>query len=444
MKSFRSSFNVTRMFNTKQMEVVDSVSKPITSAKYGVVATTSFVKQTRNPIRELVDRMHVKPNPEKKLIPLSIGDPTIYGNFNVPEFTKQILDENYKTSKFNGYAHSSGYEHVRGAIAEKFSPPKSEHRVHASDIVITSGASQALDFAINALLEPGRDTLLVPRPGFPLYHTLCTARGIAYAHYDLNSTASWNVDLEGLKKLIAANPSAKAILLNNPANPTGACYTEKHLRDILKICEDNGLVVISDEIYQGMVFDETKTPATPLSYLSDNVPIVECGGLAKRWMVPGWRVGWTIVHDRHGALQLVKDGLSKLATLTLGPSTLMQSLVPALLEKTDAEYFKDTNERLEQHSLAILEGLKGIDGLTPIMPQGTMYLMVQIDLQKLGLEDDMEFAKKLLEEESVFVLPGQCFDVKGFFRIVTTSPIHMLNTATDRIRAFCERRTKKN
>lgn len=427
------------MFGSKTVEVVGAAKAPTHKSKYGVIATTSFVNHTRNPIRELVDRMHVKPNPEKKLIPLSIGDPTLYGNFNVPDFAKNSLDINFTNGKFHGYSHSAGYEHVRTVISRKFSPINPLHAVGPNDVVLTSGASQALDFAINAILEPGKDMLLVPRPGFPLYHTLCTARGIAYKHYDLDPTDSWKVDVSSLRSTLEKHPEVKAILINNPANPTGACYTKEHLIELLNVCEEFGIVVISDEIYQGMVFDANKTPATPLSHISDRVPILECGGLAKRYMVPGWRVGWVITHDRCGALQLIKDGLFKLSTLTLGPSTLMQSVVPDLLEKTDEEYHRDTNERLEQHSLAIIDGLKGVEGLQPIMPQGTMYLMVKIDLKKLGFADDMEFAKTLLAEESVFVLPGQCFDIEAFFRIVTTSPIPMLQTACGRIREFCER-----
>eukprot|EP00389_Voromonas_pontica_P002891 GDKH01004288.1.p1 GENE.GDKH01004288.1~~GDKH01004288.1.p1 ORF type:complete len:426 (-),score=60.72 GDKH01004288.1:202-1479(-) len=407
---------------------------------FAPVAVSSFVKRTKNPIRDLVEKIDARPNPNKQLISLSIGDPTVYGNFKVPAHALDALKSNFESGSFHGYSHSAGYPPVREAIARKFSPPNPEHALHADDVVVTSGCSQALDFAITALLDPKEDAILLPRPGFPLYATMCAAKDIPFAYYELDSTKQWQIDLNNLEKVIKENPKAKALLVNNPSNPTGSVFSKEHLKDIVAVAEDHNLTIVADEIYTGIVFEGQEFHS--LSSVSENVPILECGGLAKQYMVPGWRVGWCMAHDRNGVLKDVTRGLQALSTISLSASSLVQSLIPTLLHETPAEYYQDTNMRLEEHARVVMDGLANVPGLRVIEPQGTMYCMVAVDCEKLGVSSDLEFAKLLLSEESVFVLPGQCFEVENFFRVVTTAPIGMLQEACERISSFCKRHHK--
>eukprot|EP00386_Alphamonas_edax_P008223 GDKI01027024.1.p1 GENE.GDKI01027024.1~~GDKI01027024.1.p1 ORF type:complete len:460 (-),score=161.58 GDKI01027024.1:76-1404(-) len=408
------------------------------------IAPAAVVTRTKNPIRELVDKMSVKPNPEKKMIPLSIGDPTIFGNFNTPAHIEKKMHEVYASHKFDGYAHSSGYPDVREAVAKKSSPPNPNHKCSADDVVLTSGCSQALEFAIAALANPITDTVLVPRPGFPLYATLCASKGINYKHYDLDPNRSWEIDIPSLEKVIyetkASGQKVAALLINNPSNPTGYSFSKQHIMDILKVAEKNELPVIADEIYANMVFPGTTYHS--FASLSENVPILETGGLAKQYMVPGWRMGWVVAHDRHNALTDVKKGLQTLATITLGPCSLIQALVPSFLNDTPKSYLDDTMKQLEVHADTINNGLKDAHGLRVIRPNGTMYAMVEIDTTKINFPSDVEFCKALLQEEAVFCLPGQCFQYPNYFRIVTTVPVPQLEEAMGRIREFCLRHKK--
>uniref|UniRef100_A0A0G4GAC4 Tyrosine aminotransferase n=1 Tax=Chromera velia CCMP2878 TaxID=1169474 RepID=A0A0G4GAC4_9ALVE len=403
----------------------------------GEVGVSELVKRTRNPIRELVDRMGVKPNPKKEVIPLSIGDPTVFGNFTPPSHVFDELKRIYETGRYNGYAHSSGYQEVRSCIARRFSPPSPSPQLTANDVVLTSGCSQALDYCFSVLFEPGTDSVLLPRPGFPLYQTMCESKGIHFSHYNLLPEKEWEIDLEDLDRQLQSQPNVKAVLINNPSNPTGSVFSKEHLQDLLFLLEKRGKVLISDEIYADMGFPGVSFHSA--SSLSENVPILSVGGLAKQFMIPGWRVGWVIVHDRQNTMGGVRNGLGTVATINLGPCSLAQALVPSLLEKTPADYFEDVKIRLEEHARVVCGGIEKIEGLTAVRPRGAMYVMVRVDPSVLKFEDDEEFGRRLLEEESVFVLPGACFQYKGFFRIVTTPPIGMLEEAVNRIAAFCSR-----
>lgn len=134
--------------------------------------------------------------------------------------------------------------------------------------------------------------------GFPLYKTLAHGFGIQTKEYDLLPEQGWQVDLKHLESLIEPGKT-KAILINNPSNPCGSVFDRDHLLDILKIAEKYFLPIIADEIYEHFVFQGAKKDYIPVASLTRTVPVLSCGGLTKRWLVPGWRLGWITVHDRN-------------------------------------------------------------------------------------------------------------------------------------------------
>jgi tyrosine aminotransferase len=145
--------------------------------------------------------------------------------------------------------------------------------------------------AISGLVEPGQ-TLLLPRPGFPLYETLACAKGIKIQFYDLLPDRAWEVDLAHLESLVnEVGPNAVgAVLLNNPSNPCGNVFSREHLTDIAALCRRHTLPVIADEIYADMAFPG-KAEFHAFADVSDDVPFIAVGGIAKQYMVPGWRCG---------------------------------------------------------------------------------------------------------------------------------------------------------
>jgi tyrosine aminotransferase len=303
--------------------------------------------------------------------------------------------------------------------------------------VLTSGCSHALQMAIEVLCNPG-DTLFIPNPGFPLYHTIADHLGVATVEYALHEDAGWEADLDALEAAVAAAPRPRALLINNPSNPCGSVYTEAHLRALLAIAGRWRIPVIADEIYADMVFEPGAFH--PLAALTDEVPVLSAGGISKRYLVPGWRLGWLACHDKGGVLQRggVLSAVKQLTQIIVGPNSLMQAALPSILQQTSPRFYDQTMSTLARHAAFTVETLGAVAGLRPVEPQGAMYVMVGIDEALCG-GDDVVFAQRLLEEESVFVLPGQCFGRTGFFRIVTCPPEDKLGEAYARIAAFCNR-----
>jgi len=400
------------------------------------VTGSKFAKNTFNPIRTILETMKIAPNPEKKMISLSIGDPTIFKNLNAPDVATKAVKDSLESGEFNGYAHSCGYQNSRQAIADHVG--EGWNNITADDVIICSGCSCALDMCIGVIADPG-DNILVPRPGFPLYKTLALGYGIQTKEYDLLPEQGWQADLQHMESLIEPGKT-KAILINNPSNPCGSVFSRDHLLAILAIAEKYYLPIIADEIYEHFVFQGAKKTYTPIASLTKTVPVLSCGGLTKRWLVPGWRLGWITVHDRNEVLKRggVRSGLNSLSQRIIGANTLVQGAIPAILAKTPKHFYKDTLNVIEENARLAHHKLSSVPGLKPIMPEGAMYMMVGIDQSAFpGFQSDLQIVERMVSEQSVFPLPGMCFNIKNFFRIVLTVPRQNMLEACDRIEEFC-------
>ena len=192
------------------------------------------------------------------------------------------------------------------------------------------------------------------------------------------------MNLSHIEQLI--DHRTKAIVMNNPSNPTGAVYSKAHLVDFLKMCDKYGMTVIADEIYGDMVYDGAEFH--PLASLTPKVPILTCDGIAKRYLVPGWRLGWVIVHDPVHALGAVRDGLRNLAQKIVGPCALVQGALPAMLANTPASFFDNTRQLLSANAAIVMQLLGTAPGLRPIRPYGAMYIIVCVEHGAFRTDDD--------------------------------------------------------
>jgi tyrosine aminotransferase len=197
-----------------------------------------------------------------------------------------------------GYSNACGIPEARLAIANHHSYP--EHQIGPEHVVVANGCSGALELALTALLD--NDTfLLVPQPGFPLYQVIAESHGSAVLHYRLKADRNWECDLEHLEELVAKHVGkVRGIVVNNPSNPTGAVFSERHLAQILEFATHNRLPVVADEVYGDLTFgSNTFHPlARVAARMGREVPIITASGLAKQYLLPGWRVGWITFHDK--------------------------------------------------------------------------------------------------------------------------------------------------
>lgn len=263
---------------------------------------------------------------------LRSGDPTIFGNLRAADETIQAVYDAIETGKHNGYTHSAGMPSAREAVAKYVSPHHGE--VTANDVILCSGCSSSLDMCIAALAEHGQN-ILIPRPGFSIYRTLAQAHNIEIRSYNLLPHKRWEIDLEQLEELIDENTAA--LILTNPSNPCGNVFSEAHLTAVIDLCEKYRIPIIADEIYEHFVFPGVECRS--ISSLSRNVPVLSCGGLTKRFLVPGWRLGWIVIHDRNNVFDDIRKALFKLTTRTIGSNTLIQGALPDILSKTPESYF---------------------------------------------------------------------------------------------------------
>lgn len=136
----------------------------------------------------------------------------------------------------------------------------------------------------------------------------------------------------------------RAILVNNPGNPCGNVFSKEHLLEILELAERHKLPIISDEVYEFFTFSDVEYHS--LSSLSVNVPILTCGSLSKRFLMPGIRMGWIVINDRHNALEEAKQGLRNVTGRIFGPNSTVQHALPEILRNTPQTFFDNTIEKL--------------------------------------------------------------------------------------------------
>lgn len=306
-------------------------------------------------------------------------------------------------------------------------------------MILTSGGSSSLELCFYVLANPG-DNILIPTPSFN-YLTWLHGIGINSKPYKLDASKNFEIDLEDLEAQIDEN--TKAILVNNVGNPCGNVFSKKHMLDIIAVAERNGLILISDDIYEHFVFPGVDYHS--FASLSKNVPILSCSGLTKRFIMPGIRMGWLVIHDRGDALGNIRKGLSQLLGRNFGPNRTLQLALPDIFKNVPQSFFDETVKKVQLHAMTAFNLLENVPGLTPIKPSGAFYIMIKIHLEHFKkFSSDLEFIESLTEEQSVLAFPGPCFQVKGYFRFVLTVPLDKLIEACRRINEFCILHFDKN
>lgn len=299
------------------------------------IAITDYARLSGNPLRKLQFDRKIELNPDKKPITLQLGDPARFGNFPVAIETREAFKNAVDLDTF---PYNLGYLKLeaREAVAE-FSKSS---KVDCDDIVLTSGCGHALEMCILTLVAPG-ENILIPRPCYN-YRPLTDGTGVVTRYYNLDPEKAWDVDLKHMESVI--DEKTRAILVNNPGNPCGNVFSKDHLLEILEIAERHKLPIIADEVYEFMVFPGVIYHS--IASVSKNVPVLSCSGLTKRFLMPGIRMGWIVINDRHGALAEVKFGLRNATGRIVGPNSSVQYALPEILRNTPQKFFDDTMIRI--------------------------------------------------------------------------------------------------
>src|ERR1700694_3016275 len=240
-----------------------------------------------------------------KVLPLNVGDPLNF-DFQTPPHLIEAVYKAMRDGK-NGYALSPGIpealEAIRGEAARK-------GITTVRDVFVTSGASEAVDICLTALVNPG-EHILTPSPDYPLYSAVLGKLGMAVTPYDLNEDDGWQPDLIDIQHKI--NGRTRAIVLINPNNPTGAVCSRRMLEQLAELARRNNLVIFADEIYDKLILDESeKNQHLSIAAIAPDVPVVTFGGLSKNYLAPGWRIGWGVVSGDAAVVKQYDEGIQRL------------------------------------------------------------------------------------------------------------------------------------
>ncbi|KAJ6298156.1 hypothetical protein OIU76_019320 [Salix suchowensis] len=381
-------------------------------------------------------------NHSRSVISLGMGDPTAHSCFHTTHVAQEAVVDALQSDKFNGYAPTVGLPQTRRAIAEYLSCDL-PYKLSSDDVFITSGCTQAIDVALTMLARPGANILL-PRPGFPIYELCAAFRSLEVRHFDLLPEKGFEADLDAIAAL--ADQNTVALVIINPGNPCGNVYSYQHLKKIAETAEKLKILVIADEVYGHLAFGHN--PFVPMGSFGSIVPVLTLGSLSKRWMVPGWRLGWFVTSDPSGMFRNPKvvERIKKYFDILGGPATFIQAAVPRILEQTDEVFFKRTIKILKQTSDICCDRIKEIPCIScPHKPEGSMAVMMKLNLLLLeDISDDIDFCFKLAREESVIILPGTAVGLKNWLRITFAADPVSLEEALGRVKSFCQRHSKQS
>lgn len=370
-----------------------------------------------------------------EVLHLNIGDPIKY-DFDCPDHMKDAL---YKGAKegYNGYSPSEGDVELLNAIIER---EKKRNGIDYTldNICITAGVTESLQMLTSVLLDPG-DELLIPGPTYPPYNLLPRLNDAKPVAYHTIEREGWQPDIDDIRKKIS--PRTKALVIINPNNPTGALYSKKVIQEFIDLAGENQLPIVSDEIYDDIIFDGEQVATAALA---KDVPVITFNGLSKVYLVPGWRIGWTMLYH-NGELDEIQDAFMRIARSRLCANSVCQrSGIQAL--KGPQNHIKDMNQRLRKRRDFSYKRLNEIPGISTAKPDGAFYIFPKIEVMDNGIwKDDKEFALDVLHETHVLIVPGSGFNPiygKDHFRAVFLPDIDTLEKAFNNLESFMKKKLK--
>jgi alanine-synthesizing transaminase len=337
------------------------------------------------------------------IIKLNIGNPARYG-FSVPAHLREAIAAHLHESE--AYGHEQGLEEAREAIAAQQRARGARH-VQVERIFIGNGVSELIDLSLRALLQPG-DEVLLPSPDYPLWSAATILNGGVPRYYRCLAENRHMPDPEEMEALIT--PRTRALVLVNPNNPTGAVYPRALLEQIVEIAARHRLLLLCDEIYDQILYDGAAFQ--PLAEIAGNTPCLSFGGLSKVHRACGYRVGWLSLSGDPARTHEYRDALQLLAALRLCANVTAQwAVIPALQDAPTINALTAPGGRLYQARQAVLDGVAASRFLDVVAPEGAIYAFPRVRSDGIANFDDNAFALRLLEEESVLLVPGTSFNV---------------------------------
>ena len=366
----------------------------------------------------------------KAVIGFGAGEP----DFPTPSYIVEAAIAAAKNPANHKYSPTSGLPELRSAIVDK-TKRDSNFNISAEQVLVTNGGKQAVYQSFATLLNPG-DEVILPAPYWTTYPECIKLAGGVPVEVFADETQNYLVSVDQLEK--ARTNKTKVLLFCSPSNPTGSVYSPTQVKEIGEWALKNGIWVITDEIYEHLLYDNAKAPSICVAVpeLADRTIILN--GVAKTYAMTGWRVGWMI-----GPKSVIKAATNLQSHLSSNVSNISQRAAIAALT-SDLSAVKEMLKAFDRRRKLIHKMLNEINGITCPLPTGAFYVYPSVksligkNLKGKVAKSSAELANLILEEAEVAAVPGEAFGPSGYLRFSYSLGDDDITTGMNKLKKYLE------
>jgi alanine-synthesizing transaminase len=381
----------------------------------------------RGPVLDEAKRLEAQGH---RIIKLNIGNPQPFGFETPPEVLVEVV-RNLPISQ--GYSDSQGILSARTAVVQNYQE-RGIDITDVDDVWLGNGVSELIQIALNALLDHG-DEVLIPAPDYPLWTAATSLSGGTPVHYLCDESNGWMPMMESIRAKVSDR--TKAIVVINPNNPTGAVYSPEILREIADFAAERGLIVMADEIYDKILYDDAVH--TTFAAIAPDVFTMTFNGLSKAYRLAGFRAAWMVMTGPRKHATSYIEGINMLTNMRLCANVPAQHAIQTALggRQSIKDLVLPGGRLLEQRDAAVT-ALEKIPGVSCVKPRGALYVFPKLDPQIYPIADDRKFVLEFLRSEHVLVVQGTGFNwpTTDHLRIVTLPYAKDLTEAIGRLGNF--------
>ena len=361
------------------------------------------------------------------VVSFGAGEP----DFDTPEYICEAAREALEIG-FTRYTSASGYEDLKKAVRDKFK--RDNNLEYGTDqIIVSNGAKHSLFNTFQAILNPG-DEVIIPVPYWLTYPETVKMGGGTPVYLETKEEEDFKINIDKFKNMI--NENTKALILNSPSNPTGSIYNKEELEEIAAVAVENEIIVVADEIYEKIVYDDNKHIS--IASLNDKIKdlTVVINGVSKSYAMTGWRIGYAA-----GPKKIIEIMSNIQSHATSNPNSIAQYASNTGL-RGDHSFMEERRKKFEERRDYMYDKINSIDGLSCLKPGGAFYIMMNIEniigkkIKNQKIKDSFSFADNLLDEKLVAVVPGVAFGADNFIRLSYANSLENIKKGLNRVEEF--------
>ena len=361
------------------------------------------------------------------VIGFGAGEP----DFNTPAHIKTAADRAI-AANLTRYTPASGTPELREAVCQRMREDCGLDYKPAQ-VVVSTGAKHCVYLALRAVVNPG-DEIILPAPYWVSYLEMIRMVGGQRVVVTAGEGARFKMTAEQLAAAIT--PKTKALILNNPGNPTGMVYGREELEAIARVCVEHDIYVISDEIYDGLLYDGARFVSAAALGEDMKERVILINGVSKSYAMTGWRIGWLLSNERIASVMS-----SYLSNSTGSPCTVSQAAAVAALTGPQ-DCVEEMRRAFEERRNYIVERMNEIDGVSCLKPEGAFYVMMNVEkligktIHGSQIQTSKDFCTAFLKDGLVAAVPGEGFGAPGFVRWSYSTSMENIEKGMDRLAAF--------